>query len=182
MTHRICANFLEMKRWNWNETLSWNWQAHRSLRVKLAPRNQPRLVILRLHHFQIKDPLIREARQNLNFTDNQLILENYSPEVLSQWAEYKYVMAELYKRGLKPALLYPRYQAASESGLPRSKNQVHTIKNLLRPLFPEKDCRGLGGSICEVASSITRLLQVRSVIVCIDRLSLCPVVNIFCLS
>lgn len=34
-------------------------------------------------------------------------MESYSPEVLSQWMEYKDVMIELNKRGLKPAVIYP---------------------------------------------------------------------------
>lgn len=35
------------------------------------------------------------------------MFDDYSPEVLKQRAEFRGSMAELYKRGYKPALLYP---------------------------------------------------------------------------
>lgn len=35
------------------------------------------------------------------------LYEDYSADVLKQRAEYKDVMAELYKRGLRPSLLFP---------------------------------------------------------------------------
>lgn len=35
------------------------------------------------------------------------IFKDYCPEVLKLCAEYKDVMSSLYKRGLKPALLFP---------------------------------------------------------------------------
>ncbi|XP_028428664.1 Na(+)/H(+) exchange regulatory cofactor NHE-RF4-like [Perca flavescens] len=71
---------------------------------------RPRPVILRLHRYRIKDLLIREARRRgkLDYRGQQIrIVEDYCPEILSQRAEYREVMTELYNRGLKPSLLYP---------------------------------------------------------------------------
>lgn len=48
------------------------------------------------------------SRGKLEFRGQPIrIVEDYSPEVISQRTEYKDVMAELYKLGLKPALIYP---------------------------------------------------------------------------
>ena len=67
-------------------------------------------VILGLHRYQTKDLLIREARRRGKpeyHVQPVRAVEDYSPEVHNQRAEYSGVMAELYKLGLKPALLYP---------------------------------------------------------------------------
>ncbi|KAJ4944614.1 hypothetical protein JOQ06_013157, partial [Pogonophryne albipinna] len=85
-------------------------RAHRSLAPKPAPGGRPRPVILRFHHSQIKDLVIREARRQgeLNYKGHKIRLyDDYSPDVLKQRAEYRSPMAELYKRGYKPALLFP---------------------------------------------------------------------------
>lgn len=85
-------------------------RAHRSLAPKPATGDKPRPVILRLHRFQVKDLLIREARRrgDLFYKEHKIRLyEDYSSDVLKQRAEYKSSMAELYKRGYKPALLFP---------------------------------------------------------------------------
>lgn len=85
-------------------------RAHRSLAPKPAPGAKPRPVIIRLHRFQVKDLIIREARRrgNLSFKEHGIrIYEDYTTDVLKQRAEYKEVMAELYKRGYKPSLMFP---------------------------------------------------------------------------
>ncbi|KAL0161299.1 hypothetical protein M9458_045026, partial [Cirrhinus mrigala] len=85
-------------------------RAHRSLAPKPAPGQGPWPVILQLHRYQIKDLLICEARRRgkLEYRGQQIrIVEDYCPEVMSQRAEYRGVMTELYDRGLKPSLLYP---------------------------------------------------------------------------
>ncbi|KAL0149605.1 hypothetical protein M9458_055132, partial [Cirrhinus mrigala] len=85
-------------------------RAHRSLAPKAALGQRPWPVILRLHRYQMKDLLIREARRRgkLEYRGQQIcIVEDYCPEVMSQRAEYRGVMTELYDRGLKPSLLYP---------------------------------------------------------------------------
>lgn len=85
-------------------------RAHRSLAAKPAPGQRPRPVILRLHRYQAKDLLIREARRRgkLEFRGQPIrVLEDYCPEVVNQRGEYRDVMAELYQLGQKPALLYP---------------------------------------------------------------------------
>ncbi|KAJ4939396.1 hypothetical protein JOQ06_028845, partial [Pogonophryne albipinna] len=85
-------------------------RAHRSLAPKPAAGDKPRPVTVRLHHFQVKDLLIREARRRgeLFYKEHKIRLyEDYSSDVLKERAEYKSSMAELYKRGYRPALLYP---------------------------------------------------------------------------
>lgn len=85
-------------------------RAHRSLAPKPAPGQRPRPVILRFHRFQVKDLVIRESRKKgeLLYQGHKIrIFEDYCPEVLKLRAEYKEVMSSLYKRGLRPALLYP---------------------------------------------------------------------------
>lgn len=85
-------------------------RAHRSLTAKPAAGQRPRPVILRLHCYQQKELLIREARRRgkREYRGRPVrIVEDYCPEVLSQRAEYREVMADLYKRGLRPSLLYP---------------------------------------------------------------------------
>ncbi|KAJ4918953.1 hypothetical protein JOQ06_024410 [Pogonophryne albipinna] len=84
-------------------------RAHRSLAPKPAAGDKPRPVIVRLHRFQVKDLLIREARRRgeLFYKEHKIRLyEDYSSDVLKERAEYKSSMAELYKRGYRPALLY----------------------------------------------------------------------------
>lgn len=85
-------------------------RAHRSLAPKPAPGGKPRPVILRFHRFQVKDLVICEARKRgtLYYKSHPIrLFDDYSPDVLKQCAEYRGPMAELYKRGYKPALLYP---------------------------------------------------------------------------
>lgn len=58
----------------------------------------------------MKDLVMREARKQgeLEYRGHKLrFYEDYSADVLKQRAEYKEVMAELYKRGLRPSLLFP---------------------------------------------------------------------------
>ena len=94
-------------------------RAHRSLNAKPVPGQRPRPVILRLHRYQTKYLLIRESRRRgkLEFRGKPIqIVEDYSPEVQSQRAEYRDVMAELYRLGLKLALLYPARLRLTLSG------------------------------------------------------------------
>uniref|UniRef100_A0A087XXS5 L1 transposable element RRM domain-containing protein n=1 Tax=Poecilia formosa TaxID=48698 RepID=A0A087XXS5_POEFO len=85
-------------------------RAHRSLAAKRPVGRPPRPVILCLHRYLTKDLIIQEARKRgkLDYKGVSLrIVEDYSPDVLAQRAEYKDIMVELYKWGLKPALLFP---------------------------------------------------------------------------
>ncbi|CAI5638889.1 unnamed protein product [Oreochromis niloticus] len=95
-------------------------RAHRSLAVKPPAGRPPRPVIIRLHRYQIKDLIIREARRRGKFDYRGVpirIVEDYSPEVLNQRAQYKDIMSELYGRGLRPALLFPaRLRITQASG------------------------------------------------------------------
>lgn len=85
-------------------------RAHRSLAAKPKPGDRPRPVVLRLHRFQVKDLLVREARRRgkMEYRGHPIrIVEDYSPEVLSQRSEYRDAMTTLYKLGMRPALLFP---------------------------------------------------------------------------
>ncbi|CAL1600476.1 unnamed protein product [Knipowitschia caucasica] len=80
----------------------------------LWPLNRPREAGLGLsvcfHRYQNKELLIREARgrNDLKYMDKPFrIYEDYSPEVVSQRREYRSVMADLYRLGLRPSLQYP---------------------------------------------------------------------------
>lgn len=116
----------------------------RSLASNPAPGQRPLPVILRLHWYQSKNFLIREARRRgkLEYHGQPIqVVEDYSPEVLSQRAEYSGVMTELYKLGLKPALLYPARLRLTLSGGARkwisSVDEEHKyIKGLRRTPKP----------------------------------------------
>ncbi|KAL1250589.1 hypothetical protein QQF64_018385 [Cirrhinus molitorella] len=85
-------------------------RAHRTPAPKPAPGQRPRPVILRFHRYQVKDLVIRESRKKgvLIYQGHTIrIFDDYSPDVLKLRGEFKEAMAELYKRGLKPALLFP---------------------------------------------------------------------------
>lgn len=85
-------------------------RAHRSLAPKPGPGGKPRPVIICFHRYNNKELVIREARKkgDLRFQNNTFrIYEDYSPDVVSQRKTYAPVMSELYKLGLRPALLFP---------------------------------------------------------------------------
>lgn len=85
-------------------------RAHRSLAPKPGPDGRPRPVIICFHRHQHKELVIRETRRRgtLTYQNNPFrIYEDYSPEVVSQRKKYTPVMADLYKLGLRPSLLYP---------------------------------------------------------------------------
>ncbi|KAF3837750.1 hypothetical protein F7725_009518 [Dissostichus mawsoni] len=86
-------------------------RAHRSLTDKPKPAQRPRPVIIRVHRYQQKEKIIREARARRGKLQYQgtpiAIYEDYAPEVMEQRYKYRGVMAELYNLGLKPALLFP---------------------------------------------------------------------------
>lgn len=84
-------------------------RAHRSLAA--PPGSRPRPVIIRLHRYQTKDLIIREARKRrgkLQYRGTSVqIFEDYAPEVVEERSKYRKVMAELYNLSLRPALLFP---------------------------------------------------------------------------
>lgn len=85
-------------------------RAHRISFPKPGPGDRPRPVIVCFHRYQNKELLVREARRrnNLKYGDKPFrIYEDYSPEVVNKRREYRTVMSDLYKMGLKPSLLYP---------------------------------------------------------------------------
>ena len=96
-------------------------RAHRALTAKPQPGSRSRPVILRLHRYQIKELIIREARKRrgkLQYQRSPIqIIEDYTPEVAGEGAKYRTVKADLYNLALLPALLFPaRLQITLESG------------------------------------------------------------------
>ena len=86
-------------------------RAHRALTSKPGPGEKPRAVIIRLHRYQQKERILREARAKrsmLQYRGSPIaIYEDYAPEVLEQRAKYREVLADLYNLGLRPVLLFP---------------------------------------------------------------------------
>ncbi|XP_060780513.1 long-chain fatty acid transport protein 2-like [Neoarius graeffei] len=83
--------------------------AHRTL--KHGTGGRPRSVVICFHKYQTGDLVIRESRilrGKLQYRGTPIqIFEDYSPDVLEMWSEYRDVMKELYSLGLKPSLQYP---------------------------------------------------------------------------
>lgn len=113
-------------------------RAHRTLAPKPKDGERPRPVLIRLHRFQIKERLIREARKRgkLEYRGQQIrIYEDYPAEVIAQRAVYREVMTELYNRGLKPALLYPaRLRIVLQSGERQWLKSVKEAKEFVASL------------------------------------------------
>ena len=63
-------------------------RAHRTLVAKPPPGGKPRVVMVRFHHYQVRDLVVREARKQrgkLQYRGKPvLIFEDYTPEVLEQ--------------------------------------------------------------------------------------------------
>lgn len=99
-------------------------RAHRTLTAKPQPGARPRPVIIRVHRYQIKDLIVREARKRRGKLQYQgapvQIFEDYAPDVVEERAKYRTVMAELYALALRPALLFPaRLQVTLNNGTKR---------------------------------------------------------------
>ncbi|KAL1276087.1 hypothetical protein QQF64_035710 [Cirrhinus molitorella] len=104
-------------------------RAHRVLIGKPAAGAKPRAVIIRMHHYQQKELIIREARAKrgkLMFQGSPItIYEDCAPEVMVQRSKYRQVMTELYNLGLRPSLLFPaRLSIRTRDGNRRSFSSV----------------------------------------------------------
>ncbi|KAI4830889.1 hypothetical protein KUCAC02_002490 [Chaenocephalus aceratus] len=86
-------------------------RAHRAPAARPQPGTRPRPLILRLHRYQVKDLIVREARKrrgDLRYRGTPVqIYEDFTQEVLEQRAKYRDIMSKLYNLGLRPALLFP---------------------------------------------------------------------------
>lgn len=86
-------------------------RAHRTLRQKPAKKDPPRAVVMCFSRFQVKEAVIRAARERrgkLTYDGKPIhIYEDFPPAVLAQRAKYKDVMQRLYNLQLKPTLRYP---------------------------------------------------------------------------
>ncbi|KAI4830209.1 hypothetical protein KUCAC02_001859 [Chaenocephalus aceratus] len=111
-------------------------RAHRTLSIKPGPGQRPRPVVIRLHRFQQKDKIIREARAKrgkLQYRGTPIaIYEDYPSEIVEQRREYQEVMSELYQRGFKPALLFPaRLNITLKDGARKRLSSVSEAKNFI---------------------------------------------------
>lgn len=84
-------------------------RAHRSLWPKPAAGEKPRTIIARIHHFQMKEQILRLARtQPMEYKGNKvLIFPDYTSEVMSQRRAFQNVMQALRGDGIKFQLRYP---------------------------------------------------------------------------
>ncbi|KAI4802455.1 hypothetical protein KUCAC02_020291 [Chaenocephalus aceratus] len=119
-------------------------RAHRSLTDKPKPGQRPRPVIIRVHRYQQKEKIIREARARRGKLQYQgtpiAIYEDYTPEVMEQRYKYREVMAELYNLGLKPALLFPaRLSIVSKEGGKKRFSSVAEAKGYIASIRPDAD-------------------------------------------
>lgn len=116
-------------------------RAHRSLSDKPKPGQRPGPVIIRLHKFQQKEKIIREARARrgkLHYRGTPIsIYEDYAPEVMEQRSKYREVLSELYNLGLKPALLFPaRLTIVTKDGERRRFASVTEAKAYIASIHP----------------------------------------------
>lgn len=119
-------------------------RAHRALTAKPKPGQRPRPVLIRLHKFQQKELIIREARARrgkLQYRGTPIaIYEDYPPEVMEQRYKYKEVMSELYKLGLKPALLFPaKLSIVTKEGGRKRFASVAEAKDYITSIRPDMD-------------------------------------------
>lgn len=84
-------------------------RAHRSLQPKPAAGGRPRTIMARIHHFQVKEMILRLSRtQPMEYNGNKvLIFPDYTNEVMSQRRAFRDVMQALRNEGIKHYLRYP---------------------------------------------------------------------------
>lgn len=86
-------------------------RAHRALTSKPPKDKPPRAMIVRFHHFQMKEEIARLARQKqgtLTFNDNPiLIFQDLSADLSRRRGEFRDVKAQLYNAGVKFHHRYP---------------------------------------------------------------------------
>lgn len=83
--------------------------AHRSLQPKPAAGGRPRTIMARIHHFQVKELILRLSRtQPMEYEGNRvLIFPDYTSKVMSQRRAFRDVMQALRNEGIKHYLCYP---------------------------------------------------------------------------
>lgn len=118
-------------------------RAHRTLAEKPKPGQRPRPVIIRLHRYQVKERIIREARTRrgkLQYRGSPIsIYEDYAPEVVEQRQKYREVMSELYNLGFKPALLFPaRLIIVMKDGERKRLSSVSEAKSFITSIRTEE--------------------------------------------
>lgn len=118
-------------------------RAHRTLSTKPGPGQSPRPVIIRLHRFQQKERIIREAwsrRGELKYRGTPIaIYEDYAPEIMEQRHQCRGVMAELYNLGLKPASYPARLTIVTKDGGKKRLFSVGEAKDYLASMHDKND-------------------------------------------
>lgn len=116
----------------------------RALTAKPGQGEKPQSVVICFHKFQTRDLAVCESRKirgKLRYRAIPIhIFEDYSPDVLNQRSEYRDVMKELYKPGLKPALHY----AAKLFVTPKNEGK--------KQLFSVKEAHNLASTHCNLQS------------------------------
>lgn len=112
-------------------------RAHRALMARPQQGSKPRAVIVRLHYFQVKENILREARSKrgkLLFRGHHIaIYEDFAPEVVEQRSTYRGVLKSLYEAGHRPVLRFPaRLFISSENGEKRRINSVAEAEDFLK--------------------------------------------------
>ncbi|CAM4631402.1 unnamed protein product [Leuciscus chuanchicus] len=84
-------------------------RAHRSLQPKSTAGGKPRTIMARIHHFQVKEQILRLSRtKSMEYKGNKiLIFPDYTNEGMSQRRAFRDVMKALRDGGVKHHLRYP---------------------------------------------------------------------------
>lgn len=84
-------------------------RAHRSLLPKPPAGGKPRTIMAHIHHFQVKELILRLSRmQPMEYKGNKvLIFPDYTNEVMAQRRAFRDVMQALRNGGIKHHLRYP---------------------------------------------------------------------------
>ena len=100
---------------------------------------RPRTIIAQFHHLRIKETVIREARQKrstLVYRGAKIaIYDDFAAEIAAERATYRDVIQALWRRGLRPALLYPaRLRVTTKDGKIKFIRSVAEAKEVLSTL------------------------------------------------
>lgn len=84
-------------------------RAHRTLLPKPSADSRPRTIIACIHHFQVKEMILRLSRsQPMEYKGNKvLIFPDYTNDVMIQRRAFRDVMQSLREKGIKHYLRYP---------------------------------------------------------------------------
>lgn len=96
-------------------------RAHRTLQPKPAEGARPRTLIARVHHYQVKETIMRLARQQRNLMykgQRVFIYPDYTAEVMEQRRAFQEVMQALRESKIKHSLRFPAKLHLQHDGQP----------------------------------------------------------------